>query len=232
MPGMTKRVERLVYQAEEFVINGQSKQKVVTKMASYGYDAARWAEGQTLLDKLKEKVRVNEAAFATQLGKTDVFNTAFDKAWDQSQSLGLLCAELFKGRIKSLSLLGLHKKRDERTGESRIARPRTRNVVNFMGWARNLYAVAQENEEIAATLAGFGYPAGRLSAEAADVEAMVRANGEQESAKATMYQSTIDRDEAAKRLKTWLRRAKTVAKLALEGNRELLELVGLRGRRR
>ena len=55
---------------------------------------------------------VNQAAFAAQLGATDACNAAFDEAWD----LAHFCAVLLEGRMETLALLGLHKRRDESTG--------------------------------------------------------------------------------------------------------------------
>ncbi|MCP4603512.1 MAG: hypothetical protein GY847_23840 [Proteobacteria bacterium] len=229
---MTKKLGSLLRRAEEFITNGQSNAQVAEKMAAYGYDAARWAEGQALLDTAKEQVRANEAAFAAQLGKTDTFSAAFDEAWDQSQSLARLCAELFKGQTEILRLLGLHQKRDASTGESEIAWPRKRNLDHFLAWARNIYAVAQENAEVVATLGDYGYAAERLSEEAAEVEAVAQADSEQEIAKAEAQQSTVERDEAVEALGVWMRKAQTVAKLALKDKRQLLELMGLRAQRR
>ena len=232
MPGMTKKLESLLRHAEEFITNGQSSAEVAEKMAAYGYDDARWAEGQALLDAAREQVRANEAAFATQLGKTDAYNAAFDEAWDQAQSLARLCAELFQGQTETLRLVGLHAKRDKSTGESEIAWPRQRTLAHFLAWARNLYATVQKNSEAAATLADFGYPAGRLSEEAAEVEAMAQADSQQEIAKAETQQSTVERDEAVENLGVWMRKAETVAKLSLKDKRQLLELMGLRAQRR
>ncbi len=139
---------------------------------------------------------------------------------------------MLAGQTESLVLMGLHKKRDASTGKSEVAWPRQRNLVDFLPWARALYTTAQENAEVAATLADFGYAAERVSAEAAAVPALAQADSEQEIAKAEMQQSTVERDEAEQVLKAWLRKAETVAKLALKDKRQLLELMGLRAQRR
>lgn len=232
MPGMTKELEQLLHFAEEFITNGQANAEASAAMAEYGYDADRWAEGQALLDGARAKVRANEEAFAAQLGKTDAFNATSDEAWDQAQALAHLCAALFEGQTETLRLLGLHKRRDESSGESEIAWPQNRALSHFLSWARNLYTVAQENEEAAAMLDDFGYSAERLSEEAGEVETVAQANSEQEIAKAQAQQSTVGRDEAVDVLRAWLRKAETVAKLALKERRQLLELMGMRSQRR
>jgi len=229
MPGMTKALERTMGRAERFLVQAQANQEILVVMEPYGYDAGRWAEGEALLSQLKEKVSANESAFAKQLGATDAFNLIFDEVWDQAQSLARLCATLFEGDTETLALLGLHKRRDEETGESEIAWPRRKGALyHFVSWARHLYSAAQENESIAIVLADFGYPADRLAQEAAEVEAMMETDSQQEQAKALAQMSTEERDLAADALRTWLRRAEMVARMTLKGQRQLLELLGLR----
>ncbi len=233
MPGMTKKLEKLLHQTDQMISNSQTHPEVAAAMAKYGYDADRWAEGQALLDAVRDKVQANEAAFAAQLGATDTFNDAFEEVWDQTQSLAHLSATLFEGETETLRLLGLHKRRDESTGESELAWPqKSRSLSAFVPWANNLYLVAQGNSNIAEMLADFGYPAGRLSEESAEIQAMTQADNAQEIAKAEAQQSTVERDEAVATLQVWLRRTEKVAKLALKDKRQLLELMGLRAQRR
>jgi len=232
MPGITKKTERMLQHGQQLISNGQSNPKVAAAMASYGYDAARWAEGQTRLDTASEKIEANGNAFAAQLGATDAFNAAFDVGWEQAQELARLCARLFAGQTELLALLGLHERRDPSTGESELAWPTKRNLAHYIAWAQNLYTVAQSNPTVAAMLAGYGYPAERLSQEAAAVAAVVQADNAQEIAKAQTQQSTVERDEAVAAFKEWLDMTEAVAKMALKGERQLLEMLGLRTRRR
>ena len=232
MPGMTKKLEQALYKTEQMITNGQSHPEVAAAMAAYGYDGDRWAEGQTLADAAKSQAQANEAAFAAQLGATDAFNEAYDEVWDQAQALAHLCASLFEGDTETLTLLGLHKRRDKESSESEIAWPKNRGLPADLPWASNLYQAAQANSEVAAALASFGYPAERLSEEAAEVDALTQVDNAQESAKAEKQQSIIERDEAVDALHAWRRRTEQVAKLALKDKRQLLELMGLRAQRR
>ncbi len=232
MPGMTKKLEQALYKTEQMISNGQSHPDAAAAMAAYGYDAARWAEGQALVDAVKSKAQANEAAFAAQLGATDAFDKAYDEAWDQTQALAHLCASLFEGDTETLTLLGLHKRRDEKTSASEIVWPKSRRLSAYLPWANNLYQTTQANSEVAATLASFGYPAKRLSEEAAEVDALTQADNAQEIAKAENQQSIVERDQAADALHAWRRRTEQVAKLALKNKRQLLELMGLRAQRR
>ena len=71
----------------------------------------------------------------------------------------------------------------------------------------------------------------KLQQEAAEVEEAATKNSEQENAKATAQQSTIERDEAVDDLKVWHSKAQKFAKIALKGKKQLLEALGMTVRR-
>jgi hypothetical protein len=97
-------------------------------------------------------------------------------------------------------------------------------------WARNLYEAIGKNAELAAVLAGMGYPEAKLTAEAADVEAAATADLAQEARKAEAQQATVVRDEQVAAIEAWLRGAKKRAKLVVK-DRQLLEMLGMGVRR-
>ncbi len=232
MAGMTKSLKQLLYKTEQMISNGQSHPDVSAAMAVYGYDATRWGEGQALVDAAKSAAQTNAEAHAAQLGATDVFNALYDEVWDQSQDLARLCANLFEGNTETLSLLGLHKRRDKTTGETELAWPVDRVLALFLSWASNLYKTAESNSAVAAQLATFGYPTTRLSEEAAELTALIQLDNAQEIAKAENQHSIIGRDNAIDTLRAWSRQTEMIAKMALKEDRQLLELMGLRAQKR
>ena len=232
MAGMTKSLKQLLYKTEQMISNGQSHPDVSAAMAVYGYDAIRWGEGQALVEAARNEAQANAEAHAAQLGATDTFYTLYDEVWDQSQDLARLCANLFEGDIETLSLLGLHKRRDKTTGVSELAWPTDRGLAEFLPWASNLYKTAVSNSTVSAQLATFGYPATRLNEEAAELASLTQVDNAQEIAKAESQHSIIARDNAVDALQAWSRQAEMVAKMALKDNRQLLELMGLRAQKR
>ena len=232
MAGMTKSLKQLLYKTEQMISNGQSHPDVSAAMAVYGYDATRWGEGQALVEAARNGAQTNAEAHAAQLGATDAFYALYDEVWDQSQDLARLCANLFEGNIETLSLLGLHKRRDKTTGASELAWPVDRGLAEFLSWASNLYQTAVSNSTVSAQLATFGYPATRLDEEAAELASLTQADNAQEIAKAESQHSIIARDNAVDALQAWSRQTEMVAKMALKDNRQLLELMGLRAQKR
>lgn len=232
MPGMTKSLQQLLYKTEQMISNGQSHPDVSAAMAVYGYDAIRWGEGQAFVDAAKSATQANAEAHAAQLGATDAFHTLYDEVWDQGQSLARLCANLFEGNIETLSLLGLHKRRDKTTGASELAWPTNRGLTEFLPWASNLYKTAETNSTVSTMLATFGYSAVRLGEEATELASLTQVDNAQEIAKAENQHSIVARDNTVDALQAWSRQTEMVAKMALKDDRQLLELMGLRAQER
>jgi len=233
MPGYTKENEKWVNRTEKMVKNGQRDPELAEAMAKYGYDEARWGEGETLLNEAKTNIQANVHAYAIKLGMTDKVNTMCDRVFEQTDDLAQLCVALFPDKPEYLDALGLHKKRKGENGFSQVVRPhRKKRFIAYVNWAQNIYAVCLNNETIAAMLADFGYSAERLVQEAADVEDLIQLEQEQEVAKARATQSTVDRDEAVEALKPWLFQTERIAKVAMRKKRRLLKSTGMPKKKR
>jgi hypothetical protein len=232
MAGMTKALSKFLTKAETFITNGKNNPEIAAAMAKFGYTEEKWNEGQALFSTAQEKITANGRAYANQLALTDQFNEEFDEAWDLAQTLANVCAVVFEDDTGKLKLLGLHKKRDETDEESELAWPnRTRAFTTFLPWARNLYSVCQTDADVADIIADFDYPLEKLQQEAVEVEEAATKNSEQENAKATAQQSTVERDDAVNDLKAWVSKARKFAKIALKGKKQLLEALGMTVRR-
>jgi hypothetical protein len=233
MPGYTKENEKWVERAEKMIKNGQRDPELAAAMAKYGYDEARWDEGETLLNDTKAKIQGNAQAYAIKLGMTDKVNTTCDHVWEQTDDLAQLGVALFPDKPEQLDAMGLHKKRKGENGFSQVVRPqRKKRFAAYVNWARNLYEASLTNETIAQVLADFGYSAERLTQEAAEVEALAQLEQEQELAKARATQSTADRDEAVEEMKAWLFQTERIAKVAMRKKRRLLKSTGMPKRKR
>ncbi len=233
MAGMTKELARLVSKSEQFLQNARSNPEIKTALDKFRFDETQLSAGDGFVADVKQKATANATAHAAQLGATDHFNRLFDETWDQAQSVAELAAVLFEDDTEKLILLALHQKRDKKTGASELAWPKkNRDFSSFLPWARNLYNLAQTNTDISSVLADFYPPdVGQLAEEAAEIEQLVDLDHVQENAKAMNLQSRVDRDEAAAKLKAWRARAEKFARLALKGKPQLLEALGIRGRR-
>jgi len=227
MAGMTKKIGKLFYAGEQFLDNAAADPEASALLATRGIDADVLAEGQALYDDAKSAVAASAAGYAAQLQATDDYLEAFDASWEETQDLARILAEVYQGQTEALVLLGLHKRRDESTGESEIAWPRAKSLITYLPWARNLYARLAE-PEFAETVARFGYPAEEIATMAGRVETVSDLDDAQERAKAHARQSTVERDAAVAAFKAWLDQQTVVARVAFRGKKRLLQLLGLR----
>ena len=226
MAGSSKEIIKLL-QSGELFINNASKPEVQLLLAQQGIDNGRLAEGDGLLVAAKTAVQISHETFAQQLQATDTLKAALDVSWAESNDLAKVMAAILKGQTESLALLGLHKRRDETTGESELAWPKRKALAFYVDWARNLYFEIQK-APLDATAAARGYSAARLAAMADRVEEVSKANEGQELAKARAAQATVDRDTAVAAFKAWYDPQKLQAKIALKEHPRLLILLGLK----
>jgi hypothetical protein len=100
----------------------------------------------------------------------------------------------------------------------------------FFDRARILYTNAQNDPAIAAELATVGYPATRLAAEQADLQALEDADIKQEVEKAEAKGGTAAQKAALTELNAWVSRFTGIVVPALKDRPDLLAKLGLKPR--
>ena len=220
----TKEQKTTIGETERLLHEARYDPYFAEKMRARGYNEESWAHGEALLGEAKAAGRAKDKADAVKLGATDAYKQQREQAWEQSSALAQACTVLFQGKAEWLSELGLHGRRKDGDGTSRISRPlKTANLDIVVDWQRRLFEAAQNNPGIASILANNGFPDDLLVQGAAAVEGLVRANNVQEQAKEAVVLRRKERDAAFKTLIQWLRCAKQAAALAKkEGERGLI----------
>ncbi|MCB9077035.1 MAG: hypothetical protein H6631_05560 [Anaerolineaceae bacterium] len=213
--GLTQRQQDIIHEGEQLLHEARYDPHFAETMRGRGYDEASWAHGQVLLEAVKATGRAFEQAQSAKLGATNTVKQRRDQMWTHSSTLSQSCVALFQGQTDYLNALGLHGGRKDSTEVSRISKPKKQGKVeHVLSWQRNLFEVAQNHTGIAPVLAANGFPAEILAQGAAAVEVLVRAEHEQEQAKANVSQRRIERDAAYKVFRTWLRCTQRIAHLA------------------
>ena len=213
--GFTQDQIAVIGETEQLLHEARYDPQFAEMMRARGYNEESWAHGESLLNDAKAAGRAKEQAESTKLGATNTYERQREEMWQFSSALAQTCTVLFQGRTEWLNALGLHARRKDGNGTSQIARPNKSAKLDLMvTWQRNLFDMAQNTPEIAASLANNGYPADMLAQGAAGVEALVRANHVQEQAKGAAVQRRKERDAAFKLLTQWLRCAKQAAAFA------------------
>ena len=200
--------------AQVAINNTLADAEIQTAVAGYGYSSEKINAGKAIYEQAVATVNAQIAATGAQRDTTASAATAKKAAHAAYQSLAKVARAVFAQDRTKLSRLGL-------TG----AMPKS--VAGFLKAAYALFENANL-PEIQAQLAGFGYDSAKLQSERAVITAYEAADRSQDQSKGAAQQATRDQDAALKALKLWHQQYIKIARVALQGKKELLEKLGIR----
>jgi hypothetical protein len=105
---------------------------------------------------------------------------------------------------------------------------RKQSIRGWLDQATTFYDNALANEDIQADLARFNITPEVLAEGQAAVEAVARANSQQEQEKGDAQAATAVRDDAVEALDEWMSEFRVAARIALEDEPQQLEKLGIR----
>jgi hypothetical protein len=191
----------------------QSDSELATLLAGRGYDAARLAEGQALQSAAQAAFTGRQRAAADQTAATAALVAADAAARRAYNDFRVTARAIFPEPAASQAL--------------GLAGAASDDLHKFLTAARASYDVALNTAAYLTELARFGYPQTTLQAARGLLDDLAAADTSQETAKAAAMQATRQRDEAVAALAAWLRRFRTVAKIATRGRPDLGLKLGL-----
>jgi len=200
--------------AQVAIHNTLADAEIQAAVAAYGYSVEKINAGKAIYERAVAAVNAQIAAAGAQRDTTAGAAATRKAAYAAYQSLNKVARAVFAQDKTKLTMLGL-------TG----AMPKS--VSGFLIAAYALFENAN-HPDIQAQLAGFGYDSAKLQSERALIAAYEAANRSQEQSKGAAQQATRDQDAALQELKTWYQQYIKIARVALQGKKELLEKLGIR----
>jgi hypothetical protein len=198
--------------AQVAIHNTLDDDELLSPMAEYGYTAERVHEGRQLYEAAVAAVNAQKMAAGNQRDATAQLRAARAAAQDAYVALSQIArACLARPQLDALGLRG------------RVPR----STAGFLAGGYALFDNAQSVPEIQAALAQLGYTRARLQSERDKIAAVERANQAQAMAKGAAQQATQDQDAALAAMNEWLARYLRVARVALRGQKPLLEKIGI-----
>lgn len=213
----SKSIAKQLVSAQVAITNSLSDKKILQLVSEYGYTAARLKEGQKLYEAARLAVNAKTSRSGGQQDITAAFNKAFKAAKIAYQSLAKVARAIWLHDKPRLAALGLSGKMPATT-------------AGFLNAAFKLFDNAVTDADAANNLADYGYTKAKLAAERKKIEACEIADHSQEAAKGEAQDAARAQDKALKALNEWTARYVKIAKVALSGNRELLEKIGVLAR--
>lgn len=213
----THTIARQLVLAQVAISNSLSDKKILQLVSEYGYNSARLREGQKLYEAARLAVNVKTSRSGGQQDTTAKFAKAFKAAKTAYQSLAKVARAVWLHDKPRLAALGL-------TGRMPVT------TSGFLTAAYKLFDNASTDTDSANSLADYGYTKTKLAAERKKIEACELADQAQEAAKGEAQDAARAQDKALKAMNEWTARYVKIAKVALSGNRELLEKIGVLAR--
>lgn len=223
--GMTQPQIDIISAARKMARKARNDPEFAQMMAEHGYDQASWDLLDQLIATAAELSRARAEAEAAKLGATDLVKQQRAVVWDLAQRLKNICYIIFQGQTEILSRLGLHRSRRDDSGDTSYRPHITRNTKSdiLIPFLRNLVTVIETSPEMASLLAKNGFPAGKLAALVAAIDALAEALHLQEEAAINRTEARLKRDGAFKALAKWVRCAQQTQEDEEEEERREME---------
>lgn len=200
--------------ADMAIRNAQADPQIARSVAKFGYKGAELKNGMALVEAGRAAVERKAATLGDKKLATVRLAAAEQTARFAFQDLAQTARAAFAREREKLVSLGLNQ-----------PMPRRREELLLMGGA--LFTNAAADPHIRAVLARFGYDEERLSEERAKIDALGAALARRTTADGETQQATMDKDHAMEALDLWMSAFIRIARVALRGEPQLLEKLGV-----
>jgi hypothetical protein len=215
---LTRReIEELIGEAEVMIAASIHNERIKTYLLNYNYDAARMEIGSAILEDAKAYYQSRIVNGGKQLVATSELEEAIGEAkiiCNEHLIIGRLILKNEPLKMVSYSMEGERKK-------------------DIHGWIQQetaFYKSILNDPDMVTKYAGFGVTTEKLNKGLNAVNHVLEVKVQQEGAKSAAQMSTEVRDNAVLKLADWIHDLRTILKLALASEPQLLESAGILAR--
>lgn len=214
MTTIARTITDFISQYQIALGNARENPRISGPLGAFGYDEARFAEGQALLDDLLAKQQAQHTEQVEKLAAVDMVQTTQAEAEKDYGVNRAIAKRLLKDNKIAVDKLHLNQ-----------AKPRSRtDLVKQMS---DFYAGLLDDAALLAEMAKFGRTQAMLQAALTQVESITRLDRVKHKEMAEAQAATIARNEAWQAAHTWLATLLEVAVFALEDDPQMLEALGI-----
>jgi hypothetical protein len=216
MSNLNVRIDDFLEAARIMILNS-SDPVVKPKLANYGYDDARLQALWALYEEVAALQAAQKKEFGEQVAATAEVNNLWDEASDMYMSTLRIARVAFKDNPKlGLSLL--------------LYGDRKQSITGWLEQVRIFYTNFQENPELMAPMARFGYTPGKFQSEFQVYTRLAQLSARQKKEMGDAQNATLARDRKLDELSSQISDLRVVAKVALQSNPQQLEKLGILAR--
>ena len=206
----TLNVDEFLVRAGVAITNAANTPEIRAALAQYGYTAAQFQQGATLLAQAQARHAAQKQEYGEQYQATATLVAAQEQADAGYAIQRRLAALAFKKDPQRLHALGLDQ-------------PARRSFSGWLGQATIFYANVIGDAGARTALIRFNVTPEALAQGQTLVQRVVELNAAQEKEKYEAQQATQTRDAAVDELDEWLSELRTVAEIALAAHPQQLE---------
>ena len=210
-------IDEQLSDADVLITNAQADDDIMAAFATVGRDAAYFTDGQSRLDTARALHQQQDVEYGEQYAATDDLHAKKAVANDTYM------------RHLRLARIALEEDTAARAA-LRLDGRRRRTIDKWLGQAQGFYDNLAANDAWMQAVAGNGVTPEDVTAAQAEVEAVAEARRTQERETGEAQQATEAREEALDHLDEWMSKARKLARVALEGQPQKLEELGILAR--
>jgi vacuolar-type H+-ATPase subunit I/STV1 len=207
-------IDAKLLSAQVAIENALGNETIKQAVALYGYTETKLLAGKSLLDEAQNKQANQKKEYGEQYKASDELDSAITEAnrlYIRHVKIARIALSGMRGAAESLQLGGRRKQ-------------------SYSGWIKQtniFYANALSDTTIKAKLAEFGIDESALQEGQAKVKEVEAKLAAQLKEKGEAQESTQQRDEAFEALLDWTSDFVAIARIALENDPQLLEILGI-----
>ena len=207
-------IDQKLTRAQVALDNAMSDESIKALLLPFKYDDARLQEGKDLYNQASETNRKQQIEYAEQFQATEDFKNLLkegNEAYMDAVKIARIALRDNTEKTVALGLNGLRK-------------------ASFSGWsgqAQQFFSNALADPDVIAAMSIYGFDESILQTLQSKVQAVIDANTKQEKEKGEAQAATKERDTLIDQLDRWMSDFKVIAQIALRGNDQWLEKLGL-----
>jgi len=205
---------KFIFQTSTLIQNSMAISKISDRLLEYGYTNDRLRQGLDLVQH------------------TETLTWRTDKAYGQSRQATRTLDEArtaaHRAYIKTLKIARIAFDADGRADTAlKLSGPRKQSVDGWLDQASTFYANLAADQTLGDGLRLYGYTAAKLNAEAVLVERVRQTLQIQAREAGEARKATSDRDQKLAELRAWVKKFRTVVKVAFSEDPQELEKLGI-----
>lgn len=209
-----QKIAEKLAEAQLFLNNASQDAFIAQRLAAYGYDSTRIDQGFQLYQDALESTRVHEREYARKYAARDRFLKARRQVEDSHLPLLKIARIAFQNDRAADQLLHLSGRRE-------------REFALWLDQMHAFYSNVLQNNQLLEGFAKFNISHEQIEAVFGNLRAIEEAWYNYESEKGNAQAATQARDAAITALNQWMRDARPIARIAMAGQPQLLEKLGI-----